>query len=72
MDIRVVLPDDTEHRDRRRAPVSSMSAAQRWSEDRKRHWYHQLTHAEPKRGRKEVPTLQEFAEASQSAGRSQR
>jgi integrase len=28
VDIRVVLPDDTEHRERRKAPVSSKSAAQ--------------------------------------------
>ena len=27
VDIRVVLPDDSEHRERRKAPVSSRSAA---------------------------------------------
>ena len=59
VDIRVVLPDDTEHRERRKAPASSKSAAQRWGEDRERHWYHQLTHPELARGQ-EVPTLQEF------------
>jgi integrase len=62
VDIRVVLPDDSEHRQRRKAPVSSKSAALRWAEDRERAWYHQLTHpktnSEPP---KEVPTLREFA-----------
>ena len=29
VDIRVVLPDDSEHRERRKAPLSSKSAAQR-------------------------------------------
>src|SRR6266852_3708377 len=61
VDIRVVLPDDSEHRQRRKAPVSSKSAAQRWGEDREREWYQRLFQPkakdEPKR---EVPTLKEF------------
>jgi integrase len=60
VDIRVVLPDDSEHRERRRAPVTSRSAAQRWGEDRERVWYHKLTHPEQHK-RKEVPTLEQFA-----------
>ncbi|HEU5254613.1 MAG TPA: tyrosine-type recombinase/integrase [Vicinamibacterales bacterium] len=61
VDLRVVLPDGSEHRQRRRAPVSSKSAAQRWGEDRERHWYHELTHPEPAANQKEVPTLESFA-----------
>ena len=59
VDIRLVLPDDSPHRERRRAPVSSKSAAQRWGEARERVLYHELTHPKPER--KEVLTLQEFA-----------
>ena len=56
VDIRVQLPDDTWFRERRRAPVSSESAAKEWGERRQRH----LTkHGRPK-PREEVPTLQEF------------
>ena len=70
VDIRVTLPDDTEHRQRRRAPMASRSAAQRWGEDRERAWYQKLTHLQPEpvieqekevATRTEVPTLQEFA-----------
>jgi len=60
VDIRVVLPDDTEHRERRKAPMSSKSAVQRWGEERERHWYHQLTHPELDTIKQEVPTLQAF------------
>ncbi|RMH36311.1 MAG: site-specific integrase [Deltaproteobacteria bacterium] len=56
VDIRVMLPDGKRHRERRRAPVSSRSAARRWGEARERHLaLHGL--AKP---RKEVPTLAEF------------
>ncbi|MFN7913723.1 MAG: tyrosine-type recombinase/integrase [Vicinamibacterales bacterium] len=62
VDIRVVLPDDTAYRERRRAPVSTKAAAVRWGEERERHRYHQLTHPEPATEiEKEVPTLTEFA-----------
>ena len=62
VDIRVTLPDDSERRLRRKAPVASKSAAQRWGEERERHWYHQLTHPRPKdEPKKEVPSLKEFA-----------
>jgi Phage integrase, N-terminal SAM-like domain len=62
VDIRVVLPDDSEHRQRRKAPVASKSTAQRWGEAREREWYHQLTHPQLKDDpKKEVPTLNEFA-----------
>lgn len=60
VDIRVVLPDDSEHRERRKAPVTSKSAAQRWGEDRERAWYYDLTHPRPPE-KKEVPTLEQFA-----------
>ena len=59
VDIRVTLPDDAEHRLRKRAPVSSKSAAQRWGEERDRVWYHQLTHPPTAEERKEqIPTLE--------------
>src|SRR5215217_4680414 len=62
VDIRVELPDHTEHRQRRKAPVSSKSAAQRWGESREREWYSQLANPEPAKAlAKEVPTLAEFA-----------
>ena len=62
VDIRVVLPDQSKHRQRRRAPVASRSAAQRWGEARERVWYEQLTRPVPEHElREEVPTLEEFA-----------
>jgi integrase len=62
VDIRVVLPDDSGHRQRRKAPVASRSTAQRWGEAREREWYYQLTHPQLKQDpKKEVPTLNEFA-----------
>jgi integrase len=61
VDIRVVLPDDSEHRQRRKAPVSSKSAAQRWGEDREREWYKRLIQPKTKEEvKREVPTLKEF------------
>jgi len=62
VDIRVVAPDDTrEFRERKRAPVSSRSAAVRWAEGRERVLFERLMkppqdNAPPK----EVPTLREF------------
>src|SRR5439155_9103575 len=63
VDIRLVLPDDSEHRQRRKAPVASKHAAQRWGEAREREWYHELTHPQPKADPpKEVPTLEGFTD----------
>ena len=60
VDVRVMLPDGTRRRERRRAPVSSKTAARRWGQAREREF---LIHrpAAPTTPRKEVPTLQEFA-----------
>ena len=60
VDIGMVLPDGTRWRERRRAPVSSKTAALRWGQARERERL-----IRPPTGqtqpRKEVPTLQEFA-----------
>jgi integrase len=61
VDIRVVLPDGTVIRERRKAQQSSESSARRWAEARERHL---LLHGKPKPVRKEerkTPTLREFA-----------
>ncbi len=60
VDVRVVLPDGRLRRERKRAPVSSKSAARRWGQAREGAL---LIHrpAALKQPRKEVPTLQEFA-----------
>jgi integrase len=61
VDIRVTLPDESEHRLRRKAPVASKSAAQRWGEDRERLWYQELTCPQfPETQKEEVPTLRTF------------
>jgi hypothetical protein len=45
IDIRVVTPDDTRQlRERRRAPMSSRSAAVRWAESRERVLFERLMH----------------------------
>jgi integrase len=63
VDLRISLPDGSEHRQRRRSPLASKSAAQRWGEERERHWYQELT--QPKAAaqlkQKEAPTLEEFS-----------
>lgn len=59
VDIRLTLPDGSEHRLRRKAPINSKSAAQRWGEERQRHWYDELTDPSPAQER-EVPTLSKF------------
>ena len=63
VDIRVVTPDGTrEVRERKRAPISSRSAAGRWAESRERVLFERLM--KPPQDnvvRKEVPTLREFA-----------
>ena len=61
VDIRILLPDGTDIRERRKAPVTSKSAAQKWAEARERVL---LVHGKPKPVPKEVqqtPTLKEFA-----------
>jgi hypothetical protein len=61
MDVRVTLPDGSEHRLRRRAPLSSKAAAQRWGEDRERVWYRELTDPQLRAAKsKEVPTFRKF------------
>ena len=60
VDVRVVLPDGTPHRERKRAPVSSKTAATRWGQARERQLLIQRP-PEPTAPRKEVPTLREFA-----------
>ena len=59
VDIRLVLPDGRQRRDRRRAPVSSRSGALRWGQARER----ALLAQRPAESivRREVPTLQAFA-----------
>ena len=61
VDLRVTLPDESEHRLRLKAPLGSKSAAQRWGEERERHWYHRLTHPQLVKEQKNVPTLRQFA-----------
>src|SRR5262245_58027646 len=61
VDIRLTLPDNSEHRERRKAPVSTKTAAQRWGEAREREWYQALLHPQPTADQpKEVPTLEAF------------
>src|SRR5213594_3736950 len=62
-DIRVVTPDGARQiRERKRAPVSSRSAAGRWAEGRERFLFQRLMDPPQQcTSRKEVPTLQEFA-----------
>jgi integrase len=61
VDIRLILPDNSDHRERRKAPVATKSAAQRWGEAREREWYSELTHPQPiEHQPREVPTLETF------------
>jgi Phage integrase, N-terminal SAM-like domain len=61
-DIRVVAPDGSrEMRERKRAPVSSRSAAVRWAEGRERMVFERLMQPQYHTSPKEVPTLREFA-----------
>src|SRR5436190_6234021 len=57
VDLTFRLPDGSMHRERRKAPVSSKSGAQKWGQDRERHL---LQHGRPA-PKKEVPTLEQFA-----------
>ena len=62
VDIRVELPDGRRVRERKRAPVSSRSAAVRWGEGRERVLFARLLRPPNADERsKEVPTLREFA-----------
>jgi len=62
VDIRVVAPDGVRQiRERKRAPVSSRSAATRWAEGRERVLFERLMNPVQETARKEVPTLTEFA-----------
>ena len=58
VDIDLLLPSGERLRERRKAPVTSKTAAQRWGEERERHL---LVKGLPKE-KKEVPTLRAFAE----------
>ena len=60
VDVRVVLPDGRRRRERKRAPVSSKTAALRWGQARERELLIQPLPA-TRQPRKEVPTLQDFA-----------
>jgi hypothetical protein len=62
VDIRLVLPDGSEVRERKKSPVSSKSGSKRWGEQRERELFEERS--KPKVDvpeRKEVPTLEEFA-----------
>ena len=62
VDICMVLPDGSEARERRRAPVSAKQQAQRWGEARERQLLQDfLTRPANETRNKEVPTLREFA-----------
>jgi integrase len=62
IDIRVVTPDGARQlRERKRAPMSSRSAAVRWAEGRERTLFQRLMDPAQNKPRKEVPTLREFA-----------
>ena len=58
VDVNVLLPDGSRRRERKRVPASSRSGALRWGELREREL---VIRGVPKR-RKEVPTLDGFAE----------
>src|SRR5207249_3075347 len=57
VDITFRLPNGSPYRERKVAPVTSKSGAQKWGQDRERHL---LQHGLPE-PKKEVPTLEEFA-----------
>lgn len=63
VDIRVVTPDGARKaRERRRAPLSSRTAALRWAEGRERILFQRLVNpALNALATKEVPTLETFA-----------
>ena len=57
VDVLVLLPDGTRHRERRKVPAPSKAAAKRWGESRQR----ELMLKGPPERKKEVETLREFA-----------
>jgi integrase len=57
VDVLVLLPDGTRHRERRKVPAPSKAAAKRWGESRQR----ELLLKGPPERKKEVETLREFA-----------
>ncbi len=57
VDILIAMPDGSLKRERKKAPVASKSAALRWGRARERELFVQV----PKKERKEVPTLKDFA-----------
>ena len=61
VDIDVRTPDGREHRERKKAPMRSRSAALRWGEARERVLYEQLMKPPPPAEPKEVPRLAQFA-----------
>ena len=61
VDIRIVMPDRRRLRQRKRAPVSSRSAAARWGEARERVLFDRLMNPKGDEQPKEVPTLESFA-----------
>jgi hypothetical protein len=65
VDVVVLLPNGQRHRERRKAPASSPSAAQRWGEARERELVRHGFPPKPGKERekavpKQVPTLSEF------------
>src|SRR5688572_2807569 len=57
VDVLVLLPDGTRHRERRKVPAPSKAAAKRWGESRQR----ELMLKGPPERKKEVETVREFA-----------
>jgi integrase len=64
VEIRVLLPDGTRVRERRKSPVSTKSGSKRWGERRERLLIEERPKPEPEPSepREEVPTLAEFAQ----------
>lgn len=58
VDIRLTLPDGTPYRERKRAPMSAKSAAQRWGEAREQHL---LVHGRPQVKKEACSTVEAFA-----------
>lgn len=63
VEVRVLLPDGTRVRDRKKSPVSTKSGSKRWGERREKALIEERSkpRPEPSEPREEVPTLAEFA-----------